>query len=990
MKGVAISRWNKILLWCIGILVVLILFGFFGAPPILKSILVKKLSTVLNRDVSIRKISINPLMLWLKIEGINVSEKGSKERFFSLDQLESGVGLAILKANIANRRIYLKNPYINIIRNEDGTYNFSDLLEKKTPQQPESVKKSKLPTFAIRDISIENGSVDFLDNPFKKKHTVREINFRVPYVSDNPREAKTDVEPNLSLKINDTLYQIYGKTRPFEATRETVFNINIDKIDIPFYLAYLPVKIPVKVPSGNLDVKAQLIYREDVSHGRMLSLTGDVAITKLAIHDLDNKPIFVLPALNVAIDSVEPFAGKIHLAKVSIESPEIGLKRDKNGNLNIPEPVSDKKPVRKEQKTGKTDQEVEKIEKKEEGASLEFLLDALELTKGRVTFQDHSLKDPVRIAIEQLEFKGENISLAKDSKGKFSASLVLNKKGTVNVEGVFGIDTLTIQANTTAKNIDIRPFEPYFTNMVKIAVIRGSAHANGELSVIGKEKEGPGIRFLGMASITRFAFVDKVNTNELFSMESLSLRNIDFQNNPTKLLIKSVALNDFKANVAIEADKTINLQNIFKKEDTPAEPVTPESGKVAEPKKDDKKKEPPPFAKIDAITLQAGTIDFHDYSVEPNFSRELSEIGGKISGLSSDASAMADVELRGKYDHSAPLEIVGKINPLREDLFVDLKVSFKDMDLSPATSYSGKYIGYVIDKGQFSFDVQYLIDKGKLDSKNNIFIDQLTLGDKVESPDATKLPVKLAIALLKDRRGQIKLDIPVTGSLDDPQFSVWKIVIKVLVNLLSKAATAPFALLGSLFGGGEELGYVEFDYGRDLLTEANVKKIDTLTKALQEKLSLRLDITGHVDTERDREGLKQYLLQKKVKTQKLKDLLKTSSEGIAVDDVKIGPQEYEKYLLLAYKAEKFPKPRTMIGLQKTIPVEEMEKLMLTNTEVKDEDLRSLAAQRSIRVKDAILKTGQIEAGRLFVVEPKSLTPEKKEKLKDSRVDFTLK
>ena len=351
---------------------------------------------------------------------------------------------------------------------------------------------------------------------------------------------------------------------------------------------------------------------------------------------------------------------------------------------------------------------------------------------------------------------------------------------------------------------------------------------------------------------------------------------------------------------------------------------------------------------------------------------------------------MGDIELRGKYDHSAPLEIVGKINPLREDLFVDLKVSFKDMDLSPVTPYSGKYIGYVIDKGKFSFDVQYFIEKRKLDSKNNIFIDQLTLGDKVESPDATKLPVKLAIALLKDRRGQIKLDIPVTGSLDDPQFSVWRIVIKVLVNLLSKAATAPFALLGSLFGGGEELGYVEFDYGRDLLTDANAKKIDTLTKALQEKPSLRLDITGYVDVERDREGLKQYLLQKKVKTQKLKDLLKKSSESIAVDDVKIEPQEYEKYLRLAYKAEKFPKPRTMIGFEKTIPVEEMEKLMLTNTEVKNEDLRSLAAQRSARVKDAILKTGQVEAGRLFVVEPKSLTPEKKEKLKESRVDFTLK
>jgi hypothetical protein len=983
------GRWKKILLWCIGILIVLILFGFFGAPPILKSILVKELSAALNRDVSIRKISINPLMLRLKVEGINVSERGSKERFFSLDQFETGIGLSILKGNIALRRIYLKNPYVSIIRNEDGRYNFSDLLEKP-PQQPEPAKKSKPPTFAVRGISIENGSVDFLDNPFKKKHTVRELNFKVPYISNVPREAQTDVLPTLSLKINDTPYQIYGKTRPFEAARETVFDVNIDKIDIPFYLAYLPVKISMKVPSGNLDVKAQLIYRENAEQDRLLSLTGDLAITKLAVHDLNNKPIVVLPALNIAIDSVEPLARKIHLAKVSIVSPEIALVRDKNGDLNIPVPVSDKQSVKKEGKTGKTTEEVEKIEKKEESAPMEFLLDTLELTKGKVTFQDNSLKDPVKLAIEQLEFKGENISLAKDSKGKFSTSLVLNKKGTVNVEGAFGIDPLTIQAKTTAKNIDIRPFEPYFTDTVRISIVRGSAHANGGLSVIGKEKEGPGIRFLGTASITRFAFVDKEKADELFSMESLYLRNIDFRNNPTRLLIKSVALNDFKANVAFQADKTINLQNIFVKENTPAEPAAPAKGESVGPGKDDTKKEKPPFVKIDAITLQAGTIDFHDYSVEPNFSRELSEIGGRISGLSSDAATVGDLELRGKYDNSAPLEIVGKINPLKEDLFVDLKVSFKGMDLSPVTPYSGKYIGYVIDKGQFSLDVQYLIDKRKLDSKNNIFIDQLTLGDKVESPDATKLPVKLAIALLKDRRGQIKLDIPVTGSLDDPQFSVWRVVIKVLVNLLSKAATAPFALLGSLFGGGEELGYVEFDYGRDILTDANAKKVDTLAKALQEKPALRLDITGYVDVERDREDLKQYLLQKKVKTQKLKDLLKKSSESIAVDDVKIEPQEYEKYLRLAYKAEKFPKPRTMIGLEKTISVEEMEKLMLTNTIVKDEDLRALAAQRSARVKDAILKTGQVEAGRLFVVEPKSLTPEKKEKLKESRVDFTLK
>ena len=197
------------------------------------------------------------------------------------------------------------------------------------------------------------------------------MNLTIPYISNILKEAKNDVQPVLSLKINDTPYEINGKTKPFADSRETTFDINIDKIDIPFYLAYLPMKIPVKVTSGNLDVKAQLIYREDVEDERMLSLTGDVAITKLAVQDMDNKPLLTLPALNIAINSIEPFAGKVHLAKVSIQSPEINLARDKNGNLNIPGPDPDKQAgSRKEQKAGNTGEETRKvIEKKEEGAS---------------------------------------------------------------------------------------------------------------------------------------------------------------------------------------------------------------------------------------------------------------------------------------------------------------------------------------------------------------------------------------------------------------------------------------------------------------------------------------------------------------------------------------------------------------------------------------------------------------------------------------------
>jgi hypothetical protein len=399
---------------------------------------------------------------------------------------------------------------------------------------------------------------------------------------------------------------------------------------------------------------------------------------------------------------------------------------------------------------------------------------------------------------------------------------------------------------------------------------------------------------------------------------------------------------------------------------------------------------PSKMVTIEKVTLQGGTVNFSDRYIKPNFSATMLEIGGRVTGLSSEETKMADVELRGKLDNYAPLEIIGKVNPLRDDLFLDLAISFKDMDLSPLTPYSGRYLGYVIEKGKLALNLHYLIEKKKLDSQNKILLDQFTLGSHVDSPDATKLPVKLAIALLKNRRGEIDLDVPVSGQIDDPKFSIGRIIIKILLNLLVKAATAPFALLGALFGGGEELSYVEFDHGLSNLNEAGMKKVDTLIKALHDRPSLKLEIEGHADMDKDREGMKQVLFKRKVKAQKLKDTVQQGIAAVPVDEVKIEPAEYAKYLKLAYKDEKFPKPRNVVGMAKDLPAPEMEKLMLTYIEVKDDDLRMLASQRALAIKDLLLKSKLVEQERIFLVEPKTLQPEKKEKVRDSRVDFKLK
>ena len=327
---------------------------------------------------------------------------------------------------------------------------------------------------------------------------------------------------------------------------------------------------------------------------------------------------------------------------------------------------------------------------------------------------------------------------------------------------------------------------------------------------------------------------------------------------------------------------------------------------------------------------------------------------------------------------------------MAKDLYVDLQVKLQDIELSPISPYAGRYIGYSIQKGKLGMDLKYLIVQKKLEAENKIFFDQLTLGDKVESPQATKLPVRLAISLLKDRKGEINLDIPVSGSLDDPQFSIFGIILKVIGNLIAKAATSPFALIGAMMGGGEQLDYAEFEYGSADVKGVAADKLKALGKGLQDRPEIKMDIEGHVDPEKDREALKNLFFQRKIKAQKAKDTAKKGQTAVPVDEVKIDPAEYPRYLKRAYRGEKFPKPQNILGMNKDIPVPEMEKLILTHIEVTEGDLRSLAFERAQKAKDFFVQEVKIDPARIFLVEPKSLGPEKKEKVKDSRVEFRLK
>jgi len=1187
-------RWKKIVIGLIIFFAVFTLVGFFVLPPVLRSILIKQLSQTLHREVTIKQIKINPYALSATVRGLSVKDRGSSEIFVSCEEIFLNLqSLSALRLALVLKEIRLTKPFIRITHHPDMSYNFSDLIKKKEEKPPKK-EKSKPLRFSLNNISIENGSIDFLDEPVKVKHTVRELNIGIPFLSNIPAYIQTYVQPAFSAKINDTPYSIQGQTKPFHDSLETSFDINITDLDIPHYVAYLPTKMNMKIRSAYLDTQAKISFLQSKDKKPSVTVTGNISFKKIVLEDGQNKPLLKLPLFEISIAPSEPLSKIIHLSKVSIQSPELEIKRDGKGALNVqslfPETKEAKPAPKKEEPSTPLSMDIDEIQliggkilftdlsgtkpfktvlnpielkvdhfsngkdkksaytlslrsevketvkvegdfsmdplgaegtleikavplkkyapyyqnnilfniedgrlelstrykyakgEKEPEVSLsgislllsalrlkrpeenaEFLkipnlsiketeldltkkemkvglfstqkgdvsikrlkdgeMDVLKLIppppassephgeikssekpKGqekpwlillrkmsvdnyKIKVEDRSTTEPVTLIAQNLKLRGEAISTAKNSKGKLNLSLLLNEKGTVSTAGTIGIDPLVADLKVELKGIEIAPLQSYFTDKVNINVTGGALSTVGNLSLDGTDQKGFKTTYKGEASLTNLSSLDKGNAEDFLKWESLSFSDINVGVAPLSIDIKGVSLTNFYVRVIVNSEGKLNLQEIMKTEEpkAPATPPPQEKEGVAS-----KEKEPSKNIKIGQITLQGGRINLSDKSVKPGFSTSLSEMGGRISGLSAEENTTADVELRAKLNDYAPLEITGKINPLREDLYVDLKARIKDLDLSPATPYSGKFVGYTIEKGKLSFDLKYLIVKRKLESQNQIFFDQFTFGDKVDSPQATKLPVKLAVALLKDRKGEIKLDLPVTGSLDDPKFSVWGVILKILVNLISKAATSPFSLLGAVFGGGEELSFVEFDYGSAMISEPNMKKLETITKALQDRPSLKMDIEGHVDMEKDREGLKQYLFNRKLKSQKLNEIVKKGQPAIPVDDIKIEPAEYGKYLKMAYKAEKFPKPKNIIGMAKDIPNAEMEKLMLTYIEVKEGDLRTLASQRSMKVKDAILKSKQVEPERVFILEPKSLAPEKKEKIKESRVEFKLK
>ncbi|MCP2500813.1 MAG: DUF748 domain-containing protein [Deltaproteobacteria bacterium] len=914
------------------------------------------------------------------------------------------VKVVISPSDLAARDFHLaalqvQDPEIDVSVDRNGKLNLLSLLpekqkESETEGKGEAIAAKDEPggkeeKFAVDSIRLTGGKVRFADasrgTPFGT--AVGELRVDVDGLSTEEGK-KADARFSFSTESGETV-ELKGNLSLSPLGSEGT--IALAKVVLKKYAPYYGDVVRFDINGGTLDVRSGYSVAQG-DGGPEFRLSGlGASVSDLRLRQREEKEEFlVLPEFSLKEAEVDPAKRQITIGAVATTKGSVFVRRSAGGETNVARLVPDggrsAEPPGAQGARGNTEGE--------KPAELPWGVTIKETVVDRysVKFEDRTTDPPVEIDLARLRLKAENIATGRKQRGKFSFSTLYNRQGSVSLVGTLAVDPPSMNAKLQVKSLPIGPMQPYYTERVKILLTGGSISAEGNVSIDAPKGKPVSAGFRGEVSVNDFSSLDKALEEEFLKFAGLQFGGVEVGYNPTSVAIREISLTDFYSRIIVNPDGTLNVQGIVAKEGAARDNAARTPAPAAAAPADNAAQAPGVPVRIDTVTLQGGAVNFSDKYIKPNYSASLVEVGGRVSGLSSEESRLADVDLRGKLENSAPLEIGGKINPLAKDLFLDLTVDFRDMDLSTLSSYSGRYAGYGIQKGKLTLNLKYHIEKGKLDSENKVFLDQFTFGDAVDSPDATKLPVRLAVALLKDRSGEIHLDLPVTGSIDDPKFSVWGVVWQIVKNLLVKVATSPFALLGAIFGGGggEELSYLEFDPGSSDIPASGTAKLGNLVKVLTDRPALKLEIEGHVDIETDREGMRQQIFRRKVAARKLADLAKTGQPAPALDNVRVDAAEYPKYLTLAYKAEKFPKPRNFIGMAKDLPVPEMEKLMQTHIQVTDDDLRRLAVERASRARDHLVAPGKVEAERVFLVTPKTLPPERKEKLRDSRVDFRIR
>ena len=689
--------------------------------------------------------------------------------------------------------------------------------------------------------------------------------------------------------------------------------------------------------------------------------------------------------LEVSDVRLDTLARTATVGKVLLQKPSSGVRRDADGHWMF---ESWLKPTETTAATPLAGASATKPATAQAGPSKSPLpwklnVGEFKLDDGNLVFSDRVPARPVRVELSGLQVQAKNIQpdgkkpMPLQVAGKLKSGQVA--AGSLRYTGSVMWDPVVAQGDVELVDVPAHAFAPYASGALNLDVLRADTSFKGQVRYAALAA-GPEVSLKGDAALEDF----KANTTgngaeslgeELLSWKALNVPGIDFSMSPgaaTKVQVREAALSDFYARLIVSPDGRLNLQDVSKPTNAApanaadaAKPVTAAASSPAPVQA----AAPAAVIQMGPISLVNGRVLFSDRFIKPNYTANLTDLTGKLSRFSNQPTGgvvqLADLELRGRAEGTASLEILGKLNPLAQPLALDITGLVRDLELSPLSPYAVKYAGYGIERGKLSVDVRYTVQPdGQLTASNKLVLNQLTFGDKVEGAPAS-LPVKLAVALLADRNGVIDLDLPISGSLNDPQFRIGPVIWKVITNLVTKAITAPFSLLANAFGGsgGAELSSVTFAPGSATLSDGARAGLDKVAQALQDRSALKLTVVGSANLEAEREAAKREKLKALLVAEKRRVASAQGKDAATVSSYTA--EEMPALLRAVYRRADITKPRNLVGLTKDIPVADMEALLLANLSANEDDIRDLALQRAVAVKE-YLAGKKLPTERLFL------------------------
>lgn len=1017
--------------WAIALLLLYTLAGFFLTPLVIKKAVIGVFQDDLGRSAQIEQVKVNPFVLSLEVRGFQVTDKDGI-KLIAFDNLFANYQLSSLfKWAFVFKQVRLDAPYLHFEQFKSGATRVENLLadlETAFPAEPEEARKDQEASatrLLIENLSINNGRIVATDNVPANvvELDLTPINIHVQALNTLPAVlGQQSVEIMLP---NDGRLTWSGnlKLAPFHSVGElTLKNLRFDRA-----IAYLKPILPLQAVNGLLS--SQLKYRMglDDEHGFTLQVDELQAdLDELVVKGLSPSAEFVnIPKISLSGGKVSYPERSLTFEKLQIQQPVLSIWRNPDGTISLLDLMAfSGSSATVDDSSSPANMVVSANTETEDGPSnsttaadtnapalpWSLLIDQLVVDGGQLNVNDNSVDPVVALNLTDLHMTVAGLSNAD------AASMPLELTGNLQQGGSYTLNAdlsvlpeVSLSASITTTQIPLTLAQTYAKAFAHIEILDGAVDSSLKIELPDLDTMSAS----GSLQVTAVDVNDALVDQKLLGWSKLDIDQFEFQDN--KLRLSQLVLEEPFARLKINQDRSTNVSALLivaeentRIEATPeeltqtggsavnrvqvegaqaegaSEASAPETGStpIAEPAE---ASQPLTFI-VGGIVVKSGSMEFADLSLPLPFSTNIANLNGTISTIATDSSTPAKIKLEGQVNEFGLARIGGSLDMFDPIKHVDVKVEFRNLMMSALSPYTVEFAGREIDAGKLDLSLEYKIVNGILDGKNDIVLSDLVLGKKVDHPGAASLPLGLAVALLKDSKGVIQVDLPVHGDINDPEFKIGGVVWKAIGNFISNIVTAPFKLLGKLIGiDSEDLGEFEFLAGRSNLTPPELEKVTQLQQALQERPELSVEISGVSDSAVDAPALKEIRL-RQIASERLGEGLAGKDQQALMLDERIRSLVEEMFkerfpdvsLEVLQDKHKAPPADNAEGAPKLDELAfatDLWQQLLAAEVITDQDLEALANERAEVIKNAFLASGEFDEKRVVIAASKQVTSE---------------